>query len=157
MDEKRKAILHELQDGFMLETRPFKRIAKKLNCTEQEVIDEIKKCCDEGLIRRIGAAVRPQNVGKTVNAMVAWKVEESRMDEVGQGMSERKAVSHCYDRECPDGWEYNLFTMIHANDEADLEQILQELKDQFKLEDLKIYRTVKELKKTSMRYFDEEK
>lgn len=37
MDSKTRQVLCELQDGFKLETRPFKRIANQIGCSEEEV------------------------------------------------------------------------------------------------------------------------
>lgn len=156
MDSKTRQILCELQDGFKLETRPFKRIANQVGCSEEEVLKIIARSRDEGLIRRIGAAVRPGHLGHTANALVVWQVAEDRVDEVGAALAEMCEVSHCYERECPPNWPYNLFTMIHARSEEELEQIIADIFQRFSLGQYKVLRTVKELKKTSMRYFEED-
>ena len=155
MDSKTRQILCELQDGFKLETRPFKRIANKVGCTEEEVIEIISKCRDEGIIRRIGAAIRPEQIGHAANALVAWDVAEENVDEIGAALAEMREISHCYERECPPGWNYNLFTMIHARSEEELRNIVAGISERFKFNGFKIFRTEKELKKTSMRYFEE--
>ncbi len=155
MDTKTRQILCEIQEGFKLETRPFKRIANKVGCTEEEVLAVIAKCRDEGVIRRIGAAVRPEMAGHTANALVAWDVSPEHIDEVGTAIAEMREVSHCYERECPPGWPYNLFTMIHARSEEELRNLVASISERFKFNGFKIFRTEKELKKTSMRYFEE--
>lgn len=155
MDNKTRQILCELQDGFKLETRPFKRIANEVGCSEEEVLDIIKRCREEGLIRRIGAAVRPGHLGHSANALVVWQVAEDRVDEVGTALAEMREISHCYERECPPNWPYNLFTMIHARSEEELEQIIADIFQRFSLGQYKVLRTVRELKKTSMRYFED--
>jgi DNA-binding Lrp family transcriptional regulator len=155
MDSKTRQILCELQDGFKLETRPFKRIANEVGCSEEEVLEIIVRCRDEGLIRRIGAAVRPGHLGHTANALVVWQVAEDRVDEVGAALAEMREISHCYERECPPDWPYNLFTMIHARSEEELDQIVADIFQRFSLGQYKVLRTVKELKKTSMRYFED--
>lgn len=153
MNDTEKALLCELQNGFKLESRPFKRIANTLKLSEDRVIEVIKKFCDNGVIRRIGVAVRAEKLGETCNALVAWKVAESEVEKVGGGFTARREISHCYDRECPDGWPFNLFTMIHARSTQQLEQIIDECKAEFNLSDYKIFKTERELKKTSMKYF----
>ena len=157
MDSKTRQILCELQDGFKLETRPFKRIANQVGCSEEEVIEIIGKCRDEGIIRRIGAAVRPEQTGYTANALVAWDVSPEHIDEVGAALGELREVSHCYERECPEGWNFNLFTMMHARSEEELRNLVASISERFKFNGFKIYRTEKELKKTSMRYFEADK
>ncbi|MDD2998753.1 MAG: Lrp/AsnC family transcriptional regulator [Erysipelotrichia bacterium] len=155
MDSKTRQILCELQDGFKLETRPFKRIATQVGCTEEEVIEIIGKCRDEGIIRRIGAAIRPDQAGYGANALVAWNVPDELLDETGNAIAEMREVSHCYERECPENWPYNLFTMIHARSEEDLRNIVAGISERFKFDGFKIFRTTRELKKTSMRYFED--
>lgn len=155
MDTKTRQILCELQDGFKLETRPFKRIANQVGCSEEDVLSIIGRCRDEGLIRRIGVAIRPGHLGHTANALVVWQVTAEQVDEIGSALAEMREISHCYERECPADWPYNLFTMIHARSEDELEQIVSDISQRFSLAQYKVLRTVKELKKTSMRYFEE--
>ena len=153
IDEKTKKILSELQNGFKLEARPFKRMANEIGCTEQEVIETISNCCDNGIIRRIGVAIKPQNAGYAANALTAWKVSPEKIHEVGTELAEMKEVSHCYDRECPEGWEYNLFVMIHGHSKEELDEIIKKISEKFDLKEYKVFNTVRELKKTSMKYF----
>lgn len=156
MDEKTKELLRELQNGFKLETRPFKRMANKLGYSEEQVLKVIKECMAEGVIRRIGAAVRPESLGHRANALVVWEVSEDKIDEVGAAVSAIREVSHCYERDCPPGWVYNFFTMIHAKKEEQLNALIQRISQEHELKNFKIYASEKELKKTSMRYFEEE-
>lgn len=156
LTEQERKLLKELQDGFKLEGHPFKRLALELGSSEEEVIKTIRRFKDEGVIRRIGVAVRPERVGHQSNAMVAWDVPADRVEPVCLAMAKRPEISHCYDRDCPPGWVGNVFTMIHAHDEAHLAQILKELHEATGLHPHQIFRTIRELKKTSMRYFTEE-
>ncbi len=155
MEATTREILRELQDGFKLETRPFKRIANRLGCSEEEVIKIIQECLDQGIIRRIGAAVRPEKMGHSSNALVVWHVAADKIDEVGEEVALMREVSHVYERECPPGWPYNFFTMIHARQPAELESLIEQIASRHNLTDYRVYETEKELKKTSMRYFSE--
>jgi DNA-binding Lrp family transcriptional regulator len=155
MDEKTRKILTELQDGFKLESRPFKRIATEVGYTEEEVISTIKEACEAGIIRRIGLAVRPEKIGYTENALVVWQVKDEQMEEVGTAISQYKEITHCYERECPPDWPYNLFTMMHASSKEQLSELIEEIKNNFGLTNYKIYKTQKEYKKSTMRYFNE--
>jgi len=155
MDKRKLALLKELQNGFKLENRPFKRMAKELGYTEEDVLKIISSCMESGVIRRIGLAVKPERLGHTNNALVAWEVPEDRVEEVGTALAARKEISHCYDRECPPGWEYNLFTMIHAKSPEGFDDILASIQDSLGLKNFQVFKTIKELKKTSMRYFED--
>ncbi len=145
-----------LQEGLKLEKRPFLRIAKETKMTEDEVICFIRDWVAKGIIRRVGLAVKPEGVGLKVNALVAWKVPHSKVAKVGEGMAECPEISHCYERECPPGWPYNLFTMIHTTDEPSLASIVSGLSEKFGIDEYKVFKTVRELKKTTMKYFQEE-
>lgn len=153
LDEKTIKILSELQNGFKLEARPFKRIAKEIGCSEEEVIEEISQCRDSGIIRRIGVALKPEKAGFKVNALTAWKVPADKIHEVGSELAEMKEVSHCYDRDCPPGWDYNLFVMIHSQSQEQLDATINSISSRFSLTEFKVMKTIRELKKTSMKYF----
>jgi len=154
MDAKTRQVLCQLQDGFKLETRPFKRMGNEAGCSEEEVLEIVRKSCADGLIRRIGAAIRPEKTGYNANALVAWRVGAEMVDEFGNALAELREVSHCYERECPPEWPYNMFTMIHARTDEHLQEILSSILERFSVRNYKIMKTVKELKKTSMRYFE---
>lgn len=156
MDNKTRQVLCQLQDGFKLETRPFKRIANEVGCTEEEVMAIVKQCCTDGIIRRIGAAVRPEQIGHGHNALVAWQVSEDLVDSFGNALAAMREISHCYERECPEGWPYNMFTMIHARSEESLHDLIHGIGEKFAVSQYKILRTARELKKTSMRYFEDQ-
>jgi len=155
MDSKTKKVLSELQDGFKLETKPFTRIAKELNTTEEEVIDIVKDSLNSGIVRRIGLAVRPEKIGFEENALIAWQVSQDKIEEVGEDLAKMNEISHCYERDCPPNWPYNLFTMVHARSAQDLEHLIEDIKNKHNLSNYKVYRTKKEFKKTSMRYFND--
>ena len=125
---KNKKVLSELQDGFKLETKPFTRIAKELNTTEEEVIDIIKDSLNSGIVRRIGLAVRPEKIGFEENALIAWQVSQDKIEEVGEDLAKVNEISHCYERDCPPNWPYNLFTMVHAKSAQDLERLIEDIK-----------------------------
>ncbi|QGT99057.1 Siroheme decarboxylase AhbA [Candidatus Syntrophocurvum alkaliphilum] len=145
-------IINMIQGDIPLESRPFKNLADSLQITEQEVIDRIKKMQHEGTIRRFGAVLRHQKAGFNVNAMVVWNVEESKTDEVGNNMAKFKHVSHCYLRDVEKDFGYNIFTMIHAKTESELDKIIKDISKVTGIVDFKIIRSLKELKKVSMTY-----
>ena len=109
--------------------------------------------CKRGVIRRFGATLRHQKTGFTANAMVAWQVKEDRIEEVGEKMASFHQVSHCYRRDPTDTWPYNLYTMIHANDEQSCRQTARKLAETASIDDYTLLFSQEELKKTSMVYF----
>ena len=72
-------------------------------------------------------------------------------------MAEDPAVSHCYDRNTVVGWPYNIYTMIHGHSREECVAIADRLAKVSGIENRAMLFSVKEWKKTSMRYFSETK
>ncbi len=147
-----KKIISLLQGDLPLEPRPFYGLAQQLQISEQEIIDRIIKMQQMGIIRRWGAVLRHRQAGYTANAMVAWKVEASEADHTGRLMAEFKEISHCYLRQVPNLFAYNLFAMMHAHDEDELRRIIGEVSKRTGIDDYAVIRSLKEYKKVSMQY-----
>jgi len=151
-DSVESEIIKLLQSDLPLESRPYQLLSEKLGISEEEIVARINILQEKGLIRRLGAVLRHQQVGYTVNAMVAWKTDESRVDEVGKVIAGYSSVSHCYLRQVPKEFEYNLFSMIHSRSEEELVQILKRIADRTGVQDYVVIRSIRELKKVSMTY-----
>lgn len=151
-----KKIIALLQDDIPAVKQPFLEMAEKLGISEEELLNRIADLCDRGVIRRFGATIRHQMSGYTANAMTAWKVAADRVDEAGEIMASFREVSHCYVRRTNEYWPYNLFTMIHAKDKPSCYDIAREISEKTSVEDYILLFSEKELKKTSMQYFDDD-
>lgn len=147
------ALIKELQKDLYLEADPFQQIAESLGRPVDEVLKRIKELRADGVLRRLGAALTPANAGFKTNAMVVWDTEGNEEERIGAEMAAHSRISHCYIRPSFNGFNYTLYTMIHANSEEELRVILSELSDRSGLMKFRILRTVKELKKTSPVYF----
>ena len=148
-----KKIIASIQDDMAVTERPYLKIAKRLGVREEILLEALQSLCDRGVIRRFGATLRHQKTGFTANAMVAWQVEEDRIEEVGKTMASFKQVSHCYRRNPTNGWPYNLYTMIHASNEESCRQTACRMSQETKVANYALLFSRKELKKTSMVYF----
>jgi len=84
--------------------------------------------------------------------MVAWKVGLESADEAGRIMAGYKAISHCYLRQVPNSFPYNLFSMIHAQSEEQLMKIVAAVAQRTGLSNYVVIRSLKEFKKASMNY-----
>ncbi|MFC1857725.1 Lrp/AsnC family transcriptional regulator [Thermodesulfobacteriota bacterium] len=153
LTELEKKIIAAIQDDIAIVERPYREIARKIGIQEETLLSELKELCDQGVIRRFGATIRHQKSGFEANAMVAWQVDESRIDDVGQKMASFKEVSHCYRRSPTDEWPYNLYTMIHASDEESCRETARILSEQAGVDAYTLLFSRRELKKTSMAYF----
>lgn len=152
LTELETKIIASIQDDIPATKRPYLEIAQKLEITEETLLATLRNLTDKGVIRRFGATIRHQQSGFASNAMVAWQVAENRIDEVGEKLAMFREVSHCYRRNPHKAWPYNLYTMVHAGDEAACLKIVRRLAAETSLDTYTVLFSRQELKKTSMNY-----
>ncbi len=118
---EQRALIAELQKGLPLVSRPYAEIARRIQCSEQEVIQAIDTMQSKGDIKRMGIVVRHRQLGYTANAMVVWDIPDHQVDELGVcfGQFDFVTLSYRRPRHRPD-WPYNLFCMIHGKDRQDV-------------------------------------
>jgi len=153
LTELDKRIMASIQGDIPITERPYLEIAENLGISEELLLKSLKNLCDKGVIRRFGATLRHQKSGYEANAMVAWQVDEDRVDAVGEKMAAFSSVSHCYRRNPKDDWPYNLYTMIHAKDEASCWELARSISLETSIDNYTLLFSREELKKTSMEYF----
>jgi DNA-binding Lrp family transcriptional regulator len=153
LTELEKRIIASIQEDMAVTERPYLKIALDLGISEAELLDNLKALCERGVIRRFGATLRHQRTGFKANAMVAWKVDEDRLDDVGQKMASFQQVSHCYRRNPTESWPYNLYTMVHASNKQACREIARKMSRATSVKDYSLLFSREELKKTSMLYF----
>lgn len=151
--ETEKNILRKVQGNLPDSPTPFADIADEIGVDVQDVLKLVRELKASGAIRRFGATLRHQKAGYGKNAMVAWKVPEERVEEVGEKMAEQSEISHCYVRRTYPEWRFNFYTMIHGRSEGDVDQVVERLSRDLGLSEYDKLESVKELKKTSMTYF----
>lgn len=147
-----REIIKFIQGDLPIESHPFLSLAQQLNLSEDEIIARIKVLQEKGMIRRFAAILSHYRAGFTANAMVAWRVEELAADSAGAIMAEYKEVSHCYLRDVPKEFGYNLFSMIHAGSEEELKNLVEDIAWRTGLDNYVVIKSIKELKKVSMKY-----
>ncbi len=151
-----KKVISVLQGDMPITPCPYKEMADGVGITEKEFLAILRDLDQRGLIRRFGATLKHQKSGFTANAMVAWNIPEERVKTVGKVMAEFPQVSHCYRRDPVPGWQYNMYTMIHARTKDQCREFVREISQAVNETDYAVLFSVQELKKTSMVYFAEE-
>lgn len=146
-------IIAAIQQDMDVTARPYLNIARDLGISEAELLQKLQELCNRHVIRRFGATLRHQRTGFTANAMVAWKVDENRIEAVGRKMATFQEVSHCYRRSPGRDWPYNLYTMVHAGDEKSCHETARKMARATSVKDYALLFSREELKKTSMVYF----
>ena len=153
LTELEKKIIASIQGDIAVSERPYLDMARELGVSEETLLETLNDLCKRGVIRRFGATLRHQKTGFTANAMVAWQVNEDRIEDVGEKMASFRQVSHCYRRNPTDTWPYNLYTMVHAQDEESCYETARKMSETVSVDSYALLFSREELKKTSMVYF----
>ena len=147
-------LLLEIQDGFPLVETPYRAVADAVDAPVADVLAAVESLRDDGCIKRIGCIVNHLVTGFDANCMVVWDLPDEQLDERGEAVGRLPYVTLCYHRprRPEQGWEYNLFTMIHGRDPAAVDEKIDELADEhLPFEHERLYST-ETLKQTGARY-----
>ena len=139
--------------------------------------DELREDIDAKRMRRFGAILRHQDAGFPCNAMVCFRLDEKRMtsgeselnemlaetrhsedrrDEESskiKSLAKKHFVSHCYERPSFKSFPYNLYAMMHAQTPEELNGYIKESVALLDNPEYVVLHSLKELKKTSFRFF----
>ena len=139
--------------------------------------DELREDLATKRMRRFGAILRHQDAGFPCNAMVCFRLDERRTtsDECElnemlaesrhsedrrveesskiKSLAKRHFVSHCYERPSFKSFPYNLYAMMHAQTPEELDGFIKESVALLDNPEYVVLHSLKELKKTSFRFF----
>ena len=145
--------------------------------------DELREDIAQKRMRRFGAILRHQDAGFPCNAMVCFRLVDSRKSEVESDNSDSRNVilsgdaaknpvkscdliaqagsilalnphiSHCYERPTFEGFPYNLYAMMHAPSEDLLSRYIEDAAKSIDNDDYVVLNSLRELKKTSFGFF----
>ena len=122
LEELERRLVMALQEGLPFFIRPFQVLAQRVGCEEIEVLERIRRWCDEGIIKRFGVVVRHHELGYRANAMLVHDIPDAEVERVGNMLAQAEGVTLCYRRPrvLPE-WPYNLFCMIHGQAREEVE------------------------------------
>jgi len=153
---KDKKLIRILQQELPLSPEPYREIAETLGMKQEEVLEKVGRWVEQGVIRRLGATLYHQRAGFKANCMVVWKVDDPQWSKKkGEILAGFQQVSHCYRRPRFEGWPYTLYTMVHGSSNEEVEKIVSEMSAASGLRNYCKLNSVKEWKKTSMKYFSQ--
>ncbi len=138
LDEKDKELLNIIQWDFPLSSRPFEEIGKRVMIDEKEALTRIVRMKREGIIRQISAIFDTRKL-KYKSALVAMKIDPTKLEEVANEINKHPGVSHNYERD----HEYNLWFTIAVPPEGNIKDDLNKFA---KLEGVEKYRILPTLK-----------
>ena len=168
LDDADRALVRALQGDLGGTLRPFARAAEVASSyagtalNERWASDRTRSLLEAGAVRRFGAMVRHRRMGFSSNAMGVWNVPDEQVLAAGTVLAAPAEVSHCYERPRSQTWPYNLYTMIHGRDRDACERTAARLHDDLSRAGIdvlpaRLLLSTREFKKTSMRYFEEER
>ena len=139
-------ILDTIQDAFPLEERPYKVLADKFLAegnfgvvTEQQVFDAVESLRNSGIIRRIGGIYDSRRLG-FISRLCAGKVSD--IEKFAAAVNEIPAITHNYQR----SHEYNVWFTIIAENETEVQKIVDALCSKTDLQDVHVLSVTKKFK-----------
>ncbi|OWV24291.1 AsnC family transcriptional regulator [Fibrobacter sp. UWB2] len=118
--------------------------------------DELREDIAAKRMRRFGAILRHQDAGFPCNAMVCFMLDEGTLansESAGSLLAKKHYVSHCYERPSFENFPYNLYAMMHAQTPEELNGYIKESVALLDNLEYVVLHSLKELKKTSFRFF----
>lgn len=151
MDKVDHAILNAMQEGISLLEEPFLKIAKEIEISQDEVIARLRRLIAHRVVKRFGVSINHKRIGITANAVVAWKVPQRVVEEIGHKMSSYQEITHCYERKTiPKKWEYNLYTVVHGYDREEVKQFIKEVSNSLGVDEYVIMFSSRRFKRSSV-------
>jgi len=156
LTEKERRILAVLQQGLLLTETPYADLTKRIGIKTDEFLEVLRDWKRQRVLRRIGAVVNHFELGKGAGAMVIWVVPDDKVEQIGEIFAGFSQVSHAYERQMREDWHYNIYTMVHAVDAAELDAVVEQMSKAGSISEYKVLKTLRELKKSPPRYVIEQ-
>jgi len=153
-DNIEQRVLAALQEGLPRSRTPYQDMARSIGISTGELLAVLDRWKQDGTIRRVGAVVNPVQVGLADAAMVVWRVEPGRVDQVGTIFAGFKEVSHAYERHTSPDWPYSIYTMVHGPTPERVRQTVEQMSTAAGVSEYVILTTRRELKKVAPKYVE---
>ncbi len=114
-------LLNDFQRDMSLSETPYADMAKKLDVSEEDVLQSVQSLQKQGAISRVGPVFKPNRIG--VSTLAAMSVPAEKLECVARIVSAFPEVNHNYERE----HEYNLWFVVTASSEEHLDIVLYEI------------------------------
>ncbi len=151
LNDKQKLILSKLQNGLEPTAKPFDFLCNQSLKTD-EVLGVIKELIDKAVIRRIAAVVDHRKLGFVANELFCAEVTGQRINKAGKALAGLPIVSHCCERKTLQTWPYNLFAMMHARTDDEIEKVISAFVKTEGINSFQLLPTAAELKKQPVKY-----
>lgn len=143
------------QGDFEDIAQPFAPVAAALGCDVATVLDRARSLSERGFLRRFAAILNHRQAGFRANGMAVWQAPPERVSEVGHFIAGYRNVSHCYERPTYPDWPYSVFSMIHHQKVAGVEETARAISRETGITDYQVLYSTTEYKKIRLPYFIE--
>ncbi len=148
-----RAMVRLVEQQIPAVERPFDPIAEELGLDVNELLSMLRTWQREGVLRRIAAVLHHREAGFKANAMCVWPVTGDIIP-AGRRVAARSEVTHCYQRPRCEGFPFDLYAMIHTASWPRTEALFEAISAQCGLQKGVMLASLREFKKSSMRYFE---
>jgi len=148
-------LIKALQENIEPVPEPFAQVVESLGIDYDTLQSEAERLKRGGYMRRFATILRHRKAGFKANAMVVWRVDETKAEELGKKVAAFKAVSHCYLRPTYPNWPYALFSMIHGKSKEEVEAVVEEIAKEIELLEFRYLYSTREFKKQRIKYFSD--
>ncbi|KAA0010318.1 Lrp/AsnC family transcriptional regulator [Billgrantia pellis] len=134
LDALDRRLIDAYQRGLPLCERPFAAMGECLGVSETQVIERLRWLQQAEVLSRVGPVFDPARAGASLLAAVA--VPEAERDAVAEAINRSPGINHNYAREglAREGLarqhDYNLWFVMTASDEIQLEARLEALEEE---------------------------
>jgi len=125
MNETDKKILNEIQSDFPITSRPYLELGKRLDLSEVEVIESVRRLKEKGVIRRIGGNFHSSRLN-FASTLCAARVPEEKIEHFVKVVNSFPGVTHNYLR----NHDYNIWFTFIARDMDYIEDALKKISDE---------------------------
>ena len=142
-EEVKNSLLSLIQKEFPLSKKPFEELGKKLNISEEAVLDILKKEKKNSIIRQISPIFDTKRLGYK-SSLVAFRVDKNDIDKAVEVINSHPGVSHNYER----NHDFNIwFTIAVApNSKLGLEKTVEILSQEANAKEAILLPTLKMFK-----------
>ncbi len=131
----------------------YAQAARHLGLAQADLMRTLERWLAHGVVRRVALLLRHRAAGFKANGMCCWSVAEADMVAAGGRLAARREVTHCYERPLSPEFPFNLFAMIHTASWRETQSLFQSISSDCGLRDGQLLLSIREFKKTSMRFF----
>lgn len=153
LDADEQALVRHLQGHLPPVAGLFDGPARALGLTTECLIARLRLWRQTGRLRRVALTVRHRQLGFSANCMCVWRISEDAMLRSGRRLAAFPEITHCYERLPHAAFNFNLYAMTHAGCWEDIRSRFQTFSDVIGVRDGRMFCSLREFKKTSMRFF----